>query len=440
MRHYCHSLRSTGRDVVYFELNDQPDIPILSKLAITCKERKISRVHTYCVSDRWFRDELLMALSGIQVEFHDSPGFMTSPSAWAEYERLYKRRLMADFYQWQRKRLKILLEEGKPAGGRWSFDLDNRKPLPKGLRPPELAAPKHDETTRAVIELVEREFPDHPGSGEGFWLAADREGALHWLNQFFEQRLENFGPYEDAISKDHDVLFHSVLSPYLNTGLLTPKEVVERALKEYRQGRASIASTEGFVRQIIGWREFIRGMADSYADIPNYFGNTNRMRKCWWNGTTGLLPLDTVIRKAEKRAYVHHIERLMILGSAMLLCETHPEEVYRWFMEMFVDSADWVMLPNVLGMSQYGDGGLFATKPYISGSAYLRRMSDFPAGEWCETWDALYWRFLLKNGEKLEANPRMRMMVQSARSQSPQKQHHYIKTADAFIQKVCFVG
>lgn len=440
MRHYRDSLRAAGREVIYYELNDQPGVPLLEKLAAVCEERKVAHIHTYWISDRWFRKELLAALPGIEVVFHDSSGFVTSRSAWGEYERSYKRRFMVDFYQWQRKRLDILLEGGKPVGGQWSFDADNRKPLPKGMQPPEVQEPAHDETTRSVIELVEREFPNHPGRAEDFWFAADREGALRWLDQFFQQRFKNFGPYEDAISKDHDVLFHSVLTPYLNTGLLTPEEVVERALTEYRQGRASIASTEGFVRQIIGWREFIRGMADSYEEIPNFFGNTNRMRECWWNGTTGLLPLDTVIQRAERRGYVHHIERLMVLGSAMLLCEIHPEDVYRWFMEMFSDSADWVMLPNVLGMSQFADGGRFATKPYISGSAYLRRMSDFPAGKWCEIWDALYWRFLLKNGAKLESNPRMRMMVKSARNQSPEKQHHHMETANAFIRKVCLAS
>jgi deoxyribodipyrimidine photolyase-related protein len=199
-------------------------------------------------------------------------------------------------------------------------------------------------------------------------------------------------------------------------------------------------SLEGFVRQVIGWREFIfwigRERLADYESEPNFFGHRRKLKACWYDGTTGLLPLDTVIRRTEKHAYCHHIERLMVLGSAMLMCEVDPQESYRWFMEMFIDSADWVMAPNVLGMSQFADGGVFATKPYLSGSAYILKMSDYPKDEWCDVWDGLYWRFIDRNLSFFSSNHRMSMMVGGLGRLEPARRERIFGAAERFIERV----
>ncbi|MEM9328729.1 MAG: FAD-binding domain-containing protein, partial [Bacteroidota bacterium] len=256
---------------------------------------------------------------------------------------------------------------------------------------------------------------------------------------FLKERFDQFGPYEDAIDQQGVFLFHSVLSPYMNMGLLTPEEVVQRALAHYQQQKTHFASVEGFVRQIIGWREFLRGIYHQYHDdlYANFFRHERRMKDCWYEGTTGIPPLDDSIHKAQNYGYTHHIERLMVLGNIMLLCELHPDEVYRWFMEMYVDSADWVMAPNVYGMSQFADGGIFATKPYIGGSNYILKMSNYSKkGDWPDTINGLYWRFIDRNRELFSKNPRMSMMTRTLDKMNSEKKEKIFGLAEAFIDKV----
>ncbi|MEM9340197.1 MAG: FAD-binding domain-containing protein, partial [Bacteroidota bacterium] len=246
------------------------------------------------------------------------------------------------------------------------------------------------------------------------------------------------GPYEDAIDKDHTFIFHSVLSPYLNLGLITPDEIIDKALEFAGEKDTHFPSVEGFVRQIIGWREFIRGIYHEYDDQLNinYFDHHRKMKPCWYNGTTGIPAIDDSICKALKYGYTHHIERLMVLGNVMLLCELAPDEVYRWFMEMYVDSADWVMAPNVYGMSQYADGGTFATKPYIGGANYIKKMSNYGAGEWETVINGLYWRFIDQNRDTFAKNQRMSMMVSTLKKMDEMKRSKLFQAAASFIDRV----
>lgn len=427
MRHFA---RSCEREVIYQPYGSD-SLGYFEALTRVCETRGVTRV--------WFcppNDPASFDLSDFPLEAKivpSNPMFLTPPEEWQRYLSSTPRRQMSDFYIGQRKRLGILItEDGKPLGGKWSFDAENRKKLPVGLVPPPVDWVKPDTITEEVIELVAREFPDHPGDAREFRYAVTHEDAKSRLDHFLDQQLPLFGDYEDAISRRERTLYHSVLTPYLNCGLLTPRQVVDATL----QREAPLNSKEGFLRQIIGWREFMFGMSQEYAEIPNYFGHQRRMNSTWYDGTTGLPPVDEAIDRAKRHAYCHHIERLMVLGSVMMMSEIHPEDVYRWFMEMFIDSAEWVMKPNVLGMSQYADGGMFTTKPYLSGSAYILKMSDWGRGDWCDVWDGLYWRLIRKHAETFAKNQRMSMIVRSVHRLPTNRAERIFNAAELFIDRV----
>jgi deoxyribodipyrimidine photolyase-related protein len=261
------------------------------------------------------------------------------------------------------------------------------------------------------------------------------ESSRKWLSQFLEYRFAEFGPYEDAIVAENSILNHSVLSPMMNVGLLTPEEVIRATLEFADQNSIPLNSTEGFVRQIMGWREFLRGIYEvkgSYQRTFNYWNFKRKIPASFYNGTTGIEPIDQTIKKVLKTGYCHHIERLMVLGNFMLLCEFDPDEVYRWFMELFIDAYDWVMVPNVYGMSQFADGGLMASKPYISGSNYLMKMSNYKKGEWQAVWDGLFWRFMDTHRDFFTQNPRLGMLVRMFDKMPPEKRNTHLQNAEAY--------
>jgi deoxyribodipyrimidine photolyase-related protein len=262
------------------------------------------------------------------------------------------------------------------------------------------------------------------------------EESKNWLKSFFTTRFSEFGSYEDAIVYRENILHHSVLTPMLNIGLLTPAYVLQETLSFASQNDIPINSVEGFIRQIVGWREFIRAVYELKGNeerTKNYWGFTRKIPASFWDGTTGIEPVDRTIEKVITTGYCHHIERLMVLGNFMLLCEFDPDEVYRWFMELFIDAYDWVMVPNVYGMSQFADGGLMSTKPYISGSNYLIKMSDFEKGAWQGVWDGLFWRFLSKHRAFFLQNPRMGMLVKSFDNMPAEKQKTHLNNAAKFL-------
>ncbi|MBX3096331.1 MAG: cryptochrome/photolyase family protein [Fimbriimonadaceae bacterium] len=440
MRHYADALRSEGYQVTYETLGEGRE-SFEDALSHWVTHQRVTHLHVYEPADEFFTAtlEFVATATSARIVTMPNPGFISNEADWRSF-RERKRLLMADFYRAQRIKTRYLMEDGQPRGGRWSFDAENRRTIPKGVHPPTIDVVKPDDTTKEVIGLVSERFSNHPGDAKEFAYAVDRQGALAWLESFLEERFGGFGPYEDAMAKDEVFLWHSVLTPYLNSGLLSPKEVIDRAIAKFQQGGIPIESAEGFIRQILGWREFIRGMDREYrirglksGNWPNSFGGHRKLAPSWYDGTTGLLPLDTVIQRVQRYAYCHHIERLMVIGAAMLMSEVDPEEAYRWFMEMFIDSADWVMRPNVMGMSLFADGGLFATKPYFSGSAYLRRMGDWPSGEWCEVWDGLYWRFIAKNREFFSQNPRMSAIARGVDRLDSIRRDRIFAAAEAFI-------
>ena len=377
--------------------------------------------------------------AGIQYELLNCPLFLCQESYLKDFFSKKDHYSMNSFYISQRKQLNVLLENGKPQGGKWSFDKDNRQKLGKNIKFPKITGPKSNIFTREAKDYVDQNFPDNPGTTENFIYPVTHPDTDKWFNDFLEHRFDSFGPYEDAISSKEVFLFHSLLSPLLNSGLITAHEVLDGILYYCQQNTIRLNSLEGFVRQLIGWREFMRAVYIGQGHkqkTSNFWKFKHTMPRCFYNGTTGIEPVDTVIHRVIDHAYTHHIERLMVLGNFMLLCEIHPKEVYRWFMELFIDAYEWVMVPNTFGMSQYADGGMITTKPYISSSNYIRKMSDFKAGPWCDIWDSLYWRFIHKHKKVFAQNPRMKLMAVQVDRMQKGKIVGYIDKAEKFLKHI----
>jgi len=305
----------------------------------------------------------------MKIEEYSTPMFLSDENWIERYFSIKKKFLMAPFYAQQRKRLNILMDGEKPLGGKWSFDSENRKNLPKNFTLPRVKFPKENKYVKDSKNYVKKYHKSNPGFTDSFIYPINHKEAESWFKDFLQNRFMLFGDYEDAIVKDKLIIFHSVLSPLLNSGLLTPDYVIENAIEFASGNNISINSLEGFIRQIIGWREFIRVVYEREGvdqRNSNYFGFEKKMPKAFYTGETGIEPVDSTIQKLLNHSYLHHIERLMVLGNFMLLCEINPKDIYKWFMELFIDAYDWVMVPNVYGMSQFADGGLMSTKPYIS--------------------------------------------------------------------------
>lgn len=371
----------------------------------------------------------------------DTPGFLNTNDqnrAWREGE---KRWFMAEFYKAQRTRLDVLMDGEDPRGGQWSFDEDNRKKVPKKLLSdiPQLPTRDADEMEQQVIQSIEDQFPDNYGHLDQIIWPTDHAIAATWLETFLTERFEKFGPYEDAIEEGEVLLWHSALTPMLNIGLLTPRQILDATIDHIETHDTPLNSAEGFIRQIIGWREFMRA---TYVDLGvemrtgNHWKHTRDIPETFWTGETGILPIDDTIKRVLDTGYCHHIERLMVLGGFMFICEFDPKQIYRWFMEMFVDAYDWVMVTNAYAMSQNADGGLITTKPYFSGSNYVRKMSHYKQDDWCETWDGLYWRWIWIHADELESNPRWAMMVSMARKMDEDKRQAHIDAAEAFLDQL----
>ncbi|HHP7241404.1 MAG TPA: cryptochrome/photolyase family protein [Cyclobacteriaceae bacterium] len=443
MRNHADELIAKGKNIVYRKLQKRGEQPSYEdKLTgVLDKQPSIQELVTYEIEDHFFKERIQQLAKDRQLKLNilKSPGFINTQKSFEAYISAQKKPFMQTFYQQQRKALNVLIdEEGKPEYGKWSFDAENRKKLPKGLALPDV--PEFDSNTNveAVKNLVNELFENHPGSVDNFSWATTRKEALACLDDFLEKKFNDFGPYEDAIHSKETFIFHSTLSPYLNLGLITPDEVIDKALAHAEKNDIHYPSLEGFVRQIIGWREFLRGIYHHYDDKLNinFFGHHRKLKSCWYDGTTGIPPLDDAIKKAVKYGYTHHIERLMVIGNIMLMCEIDPDEVYKWFMEMYVDSADWVMAPNVYGMSQFADGGIFATKPYISGGNYILKMSNYKKGEWSEIMNGLYWRFIESKKSFFQKNQRMGMMVSTLEKMNEEKKSTLFQKAEQFINNV----
>ena len=439
MKCYADYLHEKGKTVTYIEATEH--LSDIRNLIPHLAEHGIKTIFHVELSDDWLnkRIEASCADLDIDIQVFNSPMFLNTLGHLKNHFKAGRKKYhQTKFYIEQRKQRRLLLGlDGKPLGDKWTFDTENRKKYPSKKTSPSIHYPESTPYHKEAELYVTHHFSDNLGelNGNAFYpisFATSRD----WLQQFFEFRFAEFGPYEDAIVSEEAILNHSVLTPMLNTGLLTPKMVIEEAISFAESNAVPLNSLEGFVRQIIGWREFIRGIYQFHGAeerSKNFWNFKRKIPNSFYEGSTGIPPIDSTIKKVLKTGYCHHIERLMVLGNFMMLCEFDPDEVYRWFMELFIDAYDWVMVPNIYGMSQFSDGGLFATKPYISGSNYLMKMSDYKKGEWQKTWDGLFWRFMDVHRDFFLKNPRLGMLVRTFDKMLPEKKEDHLKNAETYL-------
>ena len=441
MKFYEGYLQSKNITVIY--IDSCHELADIRKLIPYLKLQDIQTFEYIDTTDYWLEQRISKACRTCNLEANKnrSPLFLNSSEEIASYFSGKKRLFQTDFYKHQRQSRNLLLDnQQKPIGGKWTYDDENRLKYPKGKTPPKVDFPKPSVFHAEAIAYVEKYFPSNYGKlNSNFIYPATHTESKSWLNNFFRTRFSEFGAYEDAIVSEEIILHHSVLTPMLNVGLLTPQFIIEESLKYAGTNEIPLNSLEGFIRQIVGWREFIRAVYELKGTTErtrNYWGFTRKIPPSFWNGTTGIEPFDITVKKVLETGYCHHIERLMVLGNFMLLCEFDPDEVYRWFMELFIDAYDWVMVPNVYGMSQFADGGIMATKPYISGSNYLMKMSDYKKGDWQAVWDGLFWRFMHTHREFFMQNPRLGMLVRSFDKMTREKQIAHMQNAELYLEKL----
>jgi deoxyribodipyrimidine photolyase-related protein len=437
MQFYQSYLIQKGIHVVY--VHSQEAISEIQTLIAHLKSIGIETIEYIDTIDNWLEKRITTTCAKyfIKTIKNTSPLFINTPEEINTYFSTKKKLFQTDFYKHQRLKLNILMEQNKPVGDKLSFDEENRQKYPKGKTPPAVHLFPMNEYYAESFQYTKQHFSDNYGNlNSSFIYPTNFQESKIWLNDFFKYRFSEFGAYEDAIVTDQLILHHSILSPLLNIGMLTPQYIIDESLSYARTHSIPLNSLEGFIRQIIGWREFIRAvyqLKGTEERNKNYWKFTRKIPSSFWDGTTGIEPIDNTIKKVLATGYCHHIERLMVLGNFMLLCEFDPNEVYRWFMELFIDAYDWVMVPNVYGMSQFADGGIMATKPYISGSNYLMKMSDYKKGNWQETWDGLFWRFMHEHRDFFLQNPRLGMLIRTFDKMSEENQQIHLSNAEKYL-------
>ena len=441
MKFYENWLQKNKYTINYIETNVKEND--CRQLVASLAKQKITQIHIAAVADDWLLKSMQHActINKITLHIYDSPNFLNTIKSTEQYFGKKKSYYQTDFYIWQRRQRNILLEEnGKPLGGQWTFDADNRQKFRKNEKVPLLKLPKENNYINEAKQYVQEHFPKNYGAlNIPCLFVVTFEDAANWLNDFLKNRFEKFGMYEDAIVAKEAVLHHSVLTPMLNIGLLQPQQIIDEVLAAPIKYNTPLNSLEGFMRQIMGWREFIRLVYEREGGkqrTTNYWKFKRRIPHTFWTGETGICPIDITIKKILQTGYCHHIERLMVLGNFMLLCEFDPDEVYRWFMEMFIDAYDWVMVPNVYGMTQFADGGLMTTKPYISGSNYLMKMGNYEKGEWQSLWDGLFWRFMHVHRNFFLKNPRLGMLVNTFDKMTLEKRQFHLSIAETFLEQL----
>lgn len=440
MKYFEDQLIHRGCRVQY--VNSYQDEADIRKLLPILIDEGYDECHFIEPSDFWLKKRVESFVGKIKTFLYPSSLFINSKKDLEVFFKSDKKKFFqTSFYKQQRKKYKILIDSnGKPAGGKWTYDTENRKKYPKNKKAPQIDFAQKCSFYKEAKEYIEEYFSGNYGNlNDSYLFPISFKQSKVWLQKFLSQRFAEFGPYEDAIVSDETFLNHSMLTPMLNIGLINPKQIINEALIKANKDNVPIGSLEGFIRQIIGWREFMRGIyvvKGNYQRTLNFWQFKRKIPKAFYVGKTGIPPVDDTIAKVLNTGYCHHIERLMILGNFMLLCEFDPDEVYKWFMELFIDAYDWVMVPNVYGMSQFADGGLLSTKPYISSSNYILKMSNYSKGTWQQIWDGLFWRFMNKQREFFLKNPRLSMLIRTYDKMDEEKKLNHLKNAEAFLQNL----
>ncbi len=442
MKSYYDFIKSNGIDVKYIEYKESS-----KKIG---KFPKGKNIFTYDLCDNPLKERLIKLFNKNNNNFTilKTHNFLVDEDLieanklefYSEKSGKYNHQ---NFYKWQRIRLDILVQKnGKPVGGKWSFDEENRQKMPSNVKIPKMidldsdGDSKREKYIKEAIEYVEKNFSRNYGSLDNFIYPIDHDDSVKWLRNFLKNKFDNFGIYEDAVTDRDPFLFHSVLSPMMNIGLITDREVIEETLKY--QDKVPINSFEGFIRQVIGWRNYIYAVylleGDSMKKM-NFMKHKRRInREMMWEGKTGILPIDNIIHKIVDYSYAHHIERLMYLGNYMFLCMIKPDDVYDIFMEWTIDAYEWVMIPNVYGMTQFADGGKIMTRPYFASSNYILNMSDYKKDEWCDTLNDLYYNFINHHKDYLSKNYSTARQVAFWKKKSKNEQKEIIQNANKYLK------
>jgi len=446
MRHFAEELRHHGFNVDYVRLDDPANTgTFTAEVQRAIARHKPSRI-VVTEPGEW---RVMEMMKGWGAEILSDDRFFATPASFAAWAGGRKQLRMEFFYRDMRRLSGLLMDGDDPIGGQWNFDHDNRKSLPKDVKPPKRRRFEPDVVTREVMDMVASRFPDHFGDLEPFGWAVTRTDALEALDHFISACLPNFGDYQDAMKQGNAFLYHSVISPYLNIGLLTPREICERAQEAWSRGDAPLNAVEGFVRQILGWREYVRGLywlkMPDYA-ASNFLDARRPLPSFYWTGKTEMNCMAQAIGDTQRHAYAHHIQRLMVTGNFALLAGVAPDAVHEWYLSVYIDALEWVCAPNVLGMSQFADGGVIASKPYISSGAYINRMSDYcrgctydvaaKTGERACPFNSLYWHFLHRHRDRFARNARMGQMYRVWDNMAADHRDQVLRDGDALLAKL----
>ena len=444
MRHFAEELRREGFRVDYVTLDDPANTgSFTSEVQRAVKRHKPSQI-TVTEPGEW-RVAEMMKEWGADIRSDDR--FFATPASFALWAKGRKELRMEFFYREMRRATGLLMAGDEPEGGQWNFDHDNRKALPKTTTLPKRRRFESDDITRDVMALVESRFPEHFGDLEPFGWAVTRDDALEALDHFITACLPNFGDYQDAMKQGNGFLYHSIISPYLNIGLLTAREICVAAEEAWRRGAAPLNAVEGFIRQILGWREYVRGLywlkMPAYAET-NALNAKRSLPEFFWSGDTEMNCLAQAIGDTKRQAYAHHIQRLMVTGNFALLAGLDPKQVEEWYLLVYADAFEWVELPNTHGMALFADGGVMASKPYAASGAYIDRMSDYcdrcsfkpevKLGPKACPFNYLYWDFLMRNEGQLKRNPRMAMPYRTLAKMEEGRKAEIAREARAFLE------
>ena len=453
MRHFAQRLEAEGVRVRYVRLDDPENTGTLRGELVRAVEtlRPARVVTTECGEWRLEQDMRgWQEATGLEVEIRDDTRFLCRRQEFRAWAAGRKGLRMEFFYREMRARYGLLMEgadgEAAPTGGRWNYDPENRKPLPKSIAPPAVAGFAPDATTLEVMALVAARFADHFGAVDGFNLPVSPEQAGVALDDFITGRLAQFGDWQDTMKTGATTMFHALVSTSLNTGLLSPLDACRAAETAWRDGRAPLNAVEGFIRQILGWREYVRGVY--WLKVPEYrhlngLGAYRRMPWLYWSGETRMNCMHQAINDTKAHAYAHHIQRLMVTGNFALLAGLHPDDVDEWYMVVYADAYEWVEMPNVRGMALHADGGVMGSKPYAASGAYINRMSDYcrdcyydvksAVGPRACPFNALYWDFIARHADRFGTNPRMAMPVRTWGKMTETKQVALRAQASQFL-------
>ena len=452
MRHFAAELEAAGVTVDYVRLDDPGNTGTLGGevARAVARHRAVRVIATEAGEWRLAADMAgWQARAGVPVEIREDDRFLCPHAVFAEWAEDRREFRMEHFYRVMRRRTGILMDGGRPAGGRWNFDAENRRRLPDGVEPPPVPGIAPDDVTRAVIELVRDRFDGHFGDLDGFGYAVTRSDAEALWERFVVERLPRFGDFQDAMAAGRPFLFHAVVSPYLNVGLLGARAMLARVVRAWRDGAVPLNAAEGFVRQILGWREYVRGIywhqGPEYA-ARNALGAGRALPAFFWSGDTDMACLAACIGDTRRHAYAHHIQRLMVIGNFALLIGADPAAVNRWYLEVYADAVEWVQLPNTHGMVLHADGGLLGSKPYAASGGYIRRMSDYcgrcryrpdvAVGPEACPFNALYWDFLDRNRAVLGGNPRLAMPYRTLDRFEPERRDALLRQAGRFLAQL----